>query len=176
MVGSETGRVYWPKMLRLLRPIRPRSFHQSARPPGSRYFATLLQSSRCRAIGRYVLRPAPAVIHGERSRTVRQEHAIRPLDFVSKAAGRDATRGQHAGVCPDADAVPQKHAGPVLREWRLGDFKISVEIEQRVVRGEFPGSALRRVLDWADLHQSELLDNWQLARTGAPLQRIDPLP
>ena len=57
----------------------------------------------------------------------------------------------------------EEHGRPHFHA-RFGDFKISVEIEQRVVRGEFPGSALRRVLDW------------QRARTGAPLQRIDPLP
>jgi hypothetical protein len=36
--------------------------------------------------------------------------------------------------------------------------------------------ALRLVLDWTDLHQVELRENWQLARQRKPLKRIDPLP
>lgn len=42
-----------------------------------------------------------------------------------------------------------------------------------------PGSLKRRalglVLDWAELHQAELLANWELARQGLPLNQIAPL-
>jgi len=31
------------------------------------------------------------------------------------------------------------------------------------------------VLDWAELHRAELLENWELARQGQPLIRIAPL-
>jgi Domain of unknown function (DUF4160) len=34
---------------------------------------------------------------------------------------------------------------------------------------------LRLVLAWAELHQDELLENWQLARAGETLHEIDPL-
>jgi hypothetical protein len=43
-------------------------------------------------------------------------------------------------------------------------------------QGSRPRNVLRRVLDWADLHQSALLENWQLAQTGQPLNPIPPLP
>ena len=58
---------------------------------------------------------------------------------------------------------------------RYGDCKITVEIQIGVVRGEFPKRALRPVLEWADLHQSELMQNWILASERKPLQIIDPL-
>jgi uncharacterized protein DUF4160 len=34
---------------------------------------------------------------------------------------------------------------------------------------------LRLVLAWAELHQSELSDNWRSARAGERLQQIEPL-
>jgi hypothetical protein len=106
-----------------------------------------------------------------------------------KARKPKSARGGPARPLRDRSGVPEisrfygivigmyyeEHGRPHFHA-RFGDFKISVEIEGRLVRGEFPGTALRRVLDWTDLRQSELLDNWQRARTGSPLQRIDPLP
>jgi len=34
---------------------------------------------------------------------------------------------------------------------------------------------LRFVLAWAELHQDELYENWQLARAGETLNEIEPL-
>ena len=65
--------------------------------------------------------------------------------------------------------------GPPHFHARSGEFKISVEIERNLVRGEFPGPSLRHVLDWSDLHRAELLENWERARVGLPLKRIEPL-
>ncbi len=56
-----------------------------------------------------------------------------------------------------------------------GEHEISVEIESRTVHGEFPERALRLVLEWANLHEQELIENWQLARQGQPLKRVAPL-
>jgi hypothetical protein len=44
-----------------------------------------------------------------------------------------------------------------------------------VVRGEFPKRALRAVLDWLDLHQAELMEDWALAQVRKPLKPIAPL-
>ncbi|MFZ0961407.1 MAG: DUF4160 domain-containing protein [Terriglobia bacterium] len=38
-----------------------------------------------------------------------------------------------------------------------------------------PARALRLVLEWANLHKQELIENWQLAKQGQPLKRIAPL-
>ena len=56
-----------------------------------------------------------------------------------------------------------------------GEHEITVELETGDVHGEFPGRALRDVLDWTELHRAELLEDWLLARQGQPLKRIAPL-
>jgi len=56
-----------------------------------------------------------------------------------------------------------------------GEHEISVEIESGTVHGEFPARALSLVLEWANLHQQELIENWELARQGQPFKRIAPL-
>jgi hypothetical protein len=56
-----------------------------------------------------------------------------------------------------------------------GDHEVSIEVETGIVHGQFPGRALRLVLEWTTLHRQELLDNWHLARQGRPLRPIDPL-
>jgi hypothetical protein len=56
-----------------------------------------------------------------------------------------------------------------------GEHEISVEMESGTVHGEFPARALRLVLEWANLHKQELIENWQLARQGQPLKPIAPL-
>ena len=56
-----------------------------------------------------------------------------------------------------------------------GEHEISVEVESGVFHGDFPQRALRHVLEWAAFHKQELLDNWELARQGRPLNRIAPL-
>ena len=54
-----------------------------------------------------------------------------------------------------------------------GEHEISVEMESGTI--EFPARALRLVLEWANLHKQELIENWQLARQGQPLKRVAPL-
>ena len=58
---------------------------------------------------------------------------------------------------------------------RYGAYEIAIEIETGIVRGEFPKRALRAVLDWLDLHQPELMENWQAAQQRRPLKEIAPL-
>jgi len=58
---------------------------------------------------------------------------------------------------------------------RYGRYEITVEIETGIVHGDFPRRALRHVLDWYELHQDELLDDWNLAQQRQPLRPIEPL-
>ena len=44
-----------------------------------------------------------------------------------------------------------------------------------VLRGRLSPRVLGLVIEWASLHQAELLKNWELARQQAELQRIEPL-
>jgi hypothetical protein len=68
----------------------------------------------------------------------------------------------------DEHGQPHFHA-------RSGGQEVSVEIESLLVRGEFAGTGLRLVLDWAELHKPELRENWERARRGFPLVPIEPL-
>ena len=56
-----------------------------------------------------------------------------------------------------------------------GGQKVSIEIETGRVHGGFPPRALQLVTEWADMHREELLANWERARRGEPLERIEPL-
>lgn len=45
-----------------------------------------------------------------------------------------------------------------------------------VFGGRLPPRALGLVIEWASIHQDELLDLWDRAQAQQPLDRIDPLP
>jgi hypothetical protein len=52
-----------------------------------------------------------------------------------------------------------------------------IQIESlELIDGWLPPRALRLVIEWAGLHQAELLDNWNRARAHERLSAIDPLP
>ena len=56
------------------------------------------------------------------------------------------------------------------------DRKVLVDIaEGRVLKGAFPSKQLKYVLAWSDIHQNELMENWELARADRPLKKIAPL-
>jgi hypothetical protein len=58
---------------------------------------------------------------------------------------------------------------------RYGEFDITVEIETGIVNGKFPRRALTLVLEWYQQHKDELQTNWELARRGESLKKIEPL-
>ena len=58
---------------------------------------------------------------------------------------------------------------------RYGRQKVSARIADGLVTGSFPARALTHVLEWWNLHRSELSEDWQLARQRMPLKRIAPL-
>jgi hypothetical protein len=66
------------------------------------------------------------------------------------------------------------HQPPHFHE-TYGEFEISVGIEDGIAKGEFPRRALALVLEWYQLHQDQLRDNWELAMMRKPLRRIPPL-
>lgn len=45
----------------------------------------------------------------------------------------------------------------------------------RVREGKLPRRVHNLVLEWADLHRGELIDNWDRARRGESLLGIEPL-
>ena len=57
-----------------------------------------------------------------------------------------------------------------------GDSEVEAGIDPiTLLRGRFPRRALGMVLEWAALHQQELLDNWERLHNDQPPHRIDPL-
>jgi hypothetical protein len=44
-----------------------------------------------------------------------------------------------------------------------------------VIRGALPARQLKLVLAWNELHCDELMQNWELAKEGKQLLRIEPL-
>jgi hypothetical protein len=67
------------------------------------------------------------------------------------------------------------HAPPHFHV-RYGDFKALIAIHSLVLlQGHLSPRAFGLVMEWAALHQEELLENWNLAKQNAPLNRIIPL-
>ena len=57
-----------------------------------------------------------------------------------------------------------------------GDYTALVDInEGAVIRGQLPGKQLKLVLAWCEIHREELLQNWERAKCGSPVQPINPL-
>lgn len=66
--------------------------------------------------------------------------------------------------------------GPPHFHARHADGKAKIRIDTiEVMESSLGRRELRLVLAWAELHQAELAENWQLARAGETLRQIEPL-
>lgn len=72
------------------------------------------------------------------------------------------------GIFPRDHAPPHFHAA-------YGEYQITVEIQNGLVRGHFPKRALRLVLEWYDQHQQELFHAWDRVQDGQLPDKIKPL-
>ncbi|MGH8563774.1 MAG: DUF4160 domain-containing protein [Gammaproteobacteria bacterium] len=69
----------------------------------------------------------------------------------------------------DEHAPPHFHA-------QYGEFKASIDIRTlEVIEGKLPRRALELVLDWAELHRTELLKDWDLCQCHQHPKKIQPL-
>jgi len=67
------------------------------------------------------------------------------------------------------------HAPPHFHA-RYSGSEIRVNIDTgEILSGRFPRRAQSLVLEWLDLHRSELLEDWQLAQERKLLNKIEPL-
>lgn len=67
------------------------------------------------------------------------------------------------------------HAPPRFHV-EYGEFKAVIDIVTLQVReGVLPRRALNLVLDWAELHPLELLEDWTLCQAKRPPKQIAPL-
>ncbi|TVQ16503.1 MAG: DUF4160 domain-containing protein [Leptolyngbya sp. DLM2.Bin15] len=59
---------------------------------------------------------------------------------------------------------------------RYGQQKAIIEIQSlAILEGKLSPRVLGLVIEWAASHQSELMQNWELARQQKPLESIQPL-
>jgi hypothetical protein len=70
--------------------------------------------------------------------------------------------------------LANEHAPPHFHASH-GEYEVTITIRDGVVTGSFPGRALRLVLEWRDLHQDELMANWDRLAAGQPPRPIAPL-
>ncbi len=57
-----------------------------------------------------------------------------------------------------------------------GEFKAIISIQEgAITKGALPLKQLKLVLAWAEIHQEELLENWERARQHGQISKIDPL-
>ncbi len=68
----------------------------------------------------------------------------------------------------DDHSPPHFHA-------KYSGYEITVEILTGIVEGKFPKRALHHILEWYELHQDELIDNWTRCRNNEEPNQIDPL-
>jgi hypothetical protein len=57
-----------------------------------------------------------------------------------------------------------------------GEFKSEIDIRtMAVLNGNLPPKVLGLVVEWASLHQSELMENWNSLRKDGSFKKIEPL-
>ena len=68
-----------------------------------------------------------------------------------------------------------EHAPPHFHV-EYAEYKASVNIQKlELMEGKLSRRAQELVLDWAELHQKELLEDWELCRQHQEPQKIEPL-
>jgi hypothetical protein len=68
-----------------------------------------------------------------------------------------------------------EHAPPHFHV-EYAEYKASINIQSlELMEGKLSRRAQELVLDWAELHQKELLEDWELCRQHQEPKRIEPL-
>jgi len=68
-----------------------------------------------------------------------------------------------------------EHAPPHFHV-EYAEYKASVNIQTlEIIEGKLSRRAQELVLDWAELHQKELLEDWELCRQHLEPRQIEPL-
>ena len=57
-----------------------------------------------------------------------------------------------------------------------GEFKSTIKIDDfALLEGYLPPKALGLVVEWANIHKDELIENWALAKENKKINKIEPL-
>ncbi len=68
-----------------------------------------------------------------------------------------------------------EHDPPHFHAIYSGD-EVQVGIDPiQVLNGRLPSRAISLVIEWAALHQRELMDNWRRLRSDMPAEKVEPL-
>jgi len=54
-------------------------------------------------------------------------------------------------------------------------FKVSVSIEKGIVDGKMPKRALKLIFELLEIHQEELIENWNSIEETGDFSKIEPL-
>ena len=58
---------------------------------------------------------------------------------------------------------------------RYMEYRALIDIEDGTITGTMTRRALEMVYEWLDLHQGELMENWNRLQRGEELKQIAPL-
>ncbi|MCL2040560.1 MAG: DUF4160 domain-containing protein [Bacteroidales bacterium] len=58
---------------------------------------------------------------------------------------------------------------------KYGHYKAIYTIKNGVIKGEVPISVIKKVIEWVEIHQDELYQNWELLKNGKDTNKIKPL-
>ncbi len=69
----------------------------------------------------------------------------------------------------------QDHAPPHFHAL-YAEYEVLIDIRTlEVLEGEMPRRALAMVLEWAQQHRAELMEDWELCSRNLPPRKIPPL-
>lgn len=66
------------------------------------------------------------------------------------------------------------HAPPHFHA-KFQEYEATIDIDEGLIKGEMPRTALNLIYDWVDKHKEELLINWNMIKERKPLNKIEPL-
>jgi hypothetical protein len=67
------------------------------------------------------------------------------------------------------------HAPPHFHA-RYGEYEVLIQIVPLgILKGKLPPRALSLVMEWAQIHQDQLMEDWNYAANNKKLQKIPPL-
>ena len=68
-----------------------------------------------------------------------------------------------------------EHAPPHFHA-KYGEFQALINIKDfSMIEGKLPPKALALVIEWAAIHQDDLLKNWDIGIKGETFKKIEPL-
>lgn len=69
----------------------------------------------------------------------------------------------------------KKHHQPHIHVKYQGEEAAIAIPDRTVLEGKLKSAKLKLVLAWIEIHQDELMANWELATSGEQIFKIDPL-